>query len=607
MAWTTIGARPSDGSSSRSDARLRHQRPADREHLLLAAGERARRLAQPLLQAREQGEDPLEIGRDAAVPARVGAHLEVLGTVRFAKTLRPSGTMDEAARARAGASGWRVGSPSNRTSPARARTRPGDRAQRRRLAGAVGADQGHDLALGQRQRHALERVDGAVGHRQVRGPRGSRSRAPQVRLDHLRVALDLGRRPDRRSSRRSRSPASSRRCPSRPSCCARREGWSCRTRRGASGSSSISSCDSWGFMPAAGSSSSSSLRLGRERAGDLEPPLAAVGQARWRRSSARWSRPKIFSSSRRVPADALLLGAVGARAQHGVVSVVACRQVKRRHDVVEHRHVAEQADVLERARDPQPGDPLRLRPRSSCRRSGCPLGRRVDAGHHVEDRRLARAVRADQAVERGPARISSVERLDGREAAEAHRHPGQLEGRTCRDTLGRPGWCRARLRAHGGGGPGTSRTPVARRAPAAGRSSARSAAASRAPSGTAGELRAAPRAADGQSAAPSTAPVIEPMPPSTIMTMTSIDLHEGERVGVDVHQVVGEEAARHAREGARHDEREHLGAGRVDAHRLGRDLVLADGDQRAPERRVDDAGDDQDRQRPRTKRSRRSW
>ena len=42
------------------------------------------------------------------------------------------------------------------------RGQPGDRAQRGRLAGAVGADQRHDLALLHRQRDALERLDVAV-------------------------------------------------------------------------------------------------------------------------------------------------------------------------------------------------------------------------------------------------------------------------------------------------------------------------------------------------------------------------------------------------------------------------------------------------------------
>ena len=34
-----LGANPSEGSSNRIDARIRHQGPADREHLLFAAGQ----------------------------------------------------------------------------------------------------------------------------------------------------------------------------------------------------------------------------------------------------------------------------------------------------------------------------------------------------------------------------------------------------------------------------------------------------------------------------------------------------------------------------------------------------------------------------------------
>ena len=48
---------PIDGSSSSSSFGSRHQRAADREHLLLAAGHRARLLLLALLQPREQLED----------------------------------------------------------------------------------------------------------------------------------------------------------------------------------------------------------------------------------------------------------------------------------------------------------------------------------------------------------------------------------------------------------------------------------------------------------------------------------------------------------------------------------------------------------------------
>ena len=51
--------------------RPQHQRARDREHLLLAAGQRARLLAQALLQAREIAEDALKILRHAARSRRV--------------------------------------------------------------------------------------------------------------------------------------------------------------------------------------------------------------------------------------------------------------------------------------------------------------------------------------------------------------------------------------------------------------------------------------------------------------------------------------------------------------------------------------------------------
>jgi hypothetical protein len=66
-------------------------------------------------------------------------------------------------------------------------------------------------------------------------------------------------------------------------------------------------------------------------------------------------------------------------------------------------------------------------------------------------------------------------------------------------------------------------------------------------------------------------------------------LDEGERVGVHVHEVVAEEPSGDAGHRRGDHEGDHLGAGRVDPHRLGRDFVLADRDERAPEGRPHDA------------------
>src|SRR5262249_3259929 len=66
--------------------------------------------------------------------------------------------------------------------------------------------------------------------------------------------------------------------------------------------------------------------------------------------------------------------------------------------VLERRHVVEEADVLERAPDPQPGHPVRREP---CRvvavEDDLARGRRVHAGEHVEEGGPACALRADQA------------------------------------------------------------------------------------------------------------------------------------------------------------------------------------------------------------------
>src|SRR5262249_18895166 len=66
------------------------------------------------------------------------------------------------------------------------------------------------------------------------------------------------------------------------------------------------------------------------------------------------------------------------------------------HDIVEHGQPAEQGDVLERARDTEPGD-LRwpsVRDVAVLEQDGAAIGL-VEAADHVEQRRLAGAVRAD--------------------------------------------------------------------------------------------------------------------------------------------------------------------------------------------------------------------
>ena len=68
--------------------RMRHQRPADRQHLLLAARHRARLLRLPLGKARKKGEDAIEVAGVDRAP-REGAHFEIFQH-RHARKYAPS-------------------------------------------------------------------------------------------------------------------------------------------------------------------------------------------------------------------------------------------------------------------------------------------------------------------------------------------------------------------------------------------------------------------------------------------------------------------------------------------------------------------------------------
>ena len=123
-------------------------------------------------------------------------------------------------------------------------------------------------------------------------------------------------------------------------------------------STSISRASLW-FRPAAGSSSSSSLRLGGQRARDLQPLERAVGH-RVGAASPR-SRPGRPASSRRC---ATSRHAASARTSAGVRSSAGeqragLAQVAPDHHVLERRHVEEDLQVLERAADAGGGEAVR--------------------------------------------------------------------------------------------------------------------------------------------------------------------------------------------------------------------------------------------------------
>ena len=70
ISFTTIGARPSDGSST-SRSRRSDQSAADRQHLLLAAGQRPAELAAPFAGA-ETDRTPARAAGAAPHPTAIG-------------------------------------------------------------------------------------------------------------------------------------------------------------------------------------------------------------------------------------------------------------------------------------------------------------------------------------------------------------------------------------------------------------------------------------------------------------------------------------------------------------------------------------------------------
>ena len=144
------------------------QRPRNRQHLLLAAGERRGALTQPFAQPREQRQGPLAVLGDAGpVGAGIRPDLQVLlnGEVREQPAalggLRDAQTHDLVRRL----ADQRLAVEDQR--PGGRAQQSGDRAQRRGFAGPVGADQRHDLPGLDGQVDPLQRVDRAVVDVQV--------------------------------------------------------------------------------------------------------------------------------------------------------------------------------------------------------------------------------------------------------------------------------------------------------------------------------------------------------------------------------------------------------------------------------------------------------
>ena len=188
----TSGARPSDGSSSSSSRGSRHERATDGEHLLLAARERLGRLVRALLQHREERVDPRQGpgGHGAPVAAgAVGAELEVLAHGHRAEQQPALGherqaLAHEALGPRRGDAGAAVGDR-----PRADGDEADDGLEQRRLAGAVRADDGDELALADGEVDVVQHLGVAVAgpdRRELEQRGGVRHRRPPRRRGRRR-------------------------------------------------------------------------------------------------------------------------------------------------------------------------------------------------------------------------------------------------------------------------------------------------------------------------------------------------------------------------------------------------------------------------------------
>ena len=146
---TVMGARPSASSSIIKQARARHHHPRQRQHLLLAARERARRLVEPVAQLGE-GLQRLVVGllrlgpvapQRVAPDAQVVAHAEA-GERHLPADQQGHALVDDLLGLQVG----RVHAEEPDHAAVRVR-QPRDGAQQGGLAGPVRPEQGHHLAL----------------------------------------------------------------------------------------------------------------------------------------------------------------------------------------------------------------------------------------------------------------------------------------------------------------------------------------------------------------------------------------------------------------------------------------------------------------------------
>ncbi len=140
----------------------RHEGASNREHLLLAARQRAGLGRALFRKRREERVHVVKIGSDLAVGAAVGAEPQIVGHRQRGEDLPSLRDLGDAAHDAPVRRKAVDRLPCEANGAAGHRLHARDRAQQRGLAGAVRSHQGHDLAGGDLERDAVQHLDAAV-------------------------------------------------------------------------------------------------------------------------------------------------------------------------------------------------------------------------------------------------------------------------------------------------------------------------------------------------------------------------------------------------------------------------------------------------------------
>ncbi len=139
---------------------MRHKPAPDCQHLLLATGERAATLLEPLAEPWKERADPLEVSADvAAVRPLVGAHSQIVQHGELGEDLPPLGHEDEPALDPLERQEARDVLAAVADVSGRGLLETGDDPERCGLARGVRPDDADDLARGDFEAHAVEDVD----------------------------------------------------------------------------------------------------------------------------------------------------------------------------------------------------------------------------------------------------------------------------------------------------------------------------------------------------------------------------------------------------------------------------------------------------------------